>query len=73
MLEQGPLYSSIPLDRRPAYTDYWAVDTEMRVGFCRVSREPKSVCGNTTMIFTRDQDGSWRYGEGSVSNYCPAH
>jgi hypothetical protein len=72
MLEQGPLYASVPLDRRPAYTHYWVTDAEMRLGFCRVSQEPERVCGNTTMVFVRERGDSWRYGEGRVSSYCPS-
>lgn len=72
MLEQGPLYANIPPDRRPAYTHYWVTDSEMRIGFCRVSQEPERVCGNTSLVFVREQDGSWRYGEGGVSGYCPS-
>lgn len=72
MLEQGPLYASIPLEGRPAYTQHWVTDAERRLGFCRVAQDPEQVCGNTTIVFVREHDGHWRYGEGAISNYCPS-
>lgn len=66
LLESGPMYASVPIDKRPPYTEHWVSDESGRFGFCRVSQRESVVCGETTMVFTHQDDGSWKLSDGGV-------